>query len=267
MVLDEALICGTPFIATDFANAIEKKQYGIILKKDMSNLDINKILESKFNIDYKYPDYIKEWIKILKPIEKQNYKFSIIIPNYNNSKWLDKCINSILIQTYKNYEVIFIDDMSTDNSLKIAQELLCSFLGSGDNFIAEEYLDNYKLVNTSRNMYGYTGYYKGKRITIFPSGMGIPSMGIYSYELYKYYDVENIIRIGSCGGYNHTLKLKDIILVDNSYSQSTYAKYLDGYQDNLVKSTKNLNDIILKTSNELNLNEMIVLALESCLKL
>lgn len=121
-------------------------------------------------------------------------------------------------------------------------------------YIAKNYLQDYKIVNNVRGMTAYTGYYKGKRITIFPSGMGIPSMGIYSHELYKYYDVENIIRIGSCGGYNHTLKLKDIILVDNSYSQSTYAKYLDGYQDNLVKSTKNLNDIILKTSNELNMN-------------
>ena len=121
-------------------------------------------------------------------------------------------------------------------------------------YIAKNYLQDYKIVNNVRGMTAYTGYYKGKRITIFPSGMGIPSMGIYSYELYKYYDVENIIRIGSCGGYNHTLKLKDIILVDNSYSQSTYAKYLNGYQDNLVKSTKNLNDIILKTSNELNMN-------------
>ena len=121
-------------------------------------------------------------------------------------------------------------------------------------YIAKNYLQDYKIVNNVRGMTAYTGYYKGKRITIFPSGMGLLSMGIYSYELYKYYDVENIIRIGSCGGYNHTLKLKDIILVDNSYSQSTYAKYLDGYQDNLVKSTKNLNDIILKTSNELNMN-------------
>ena len=121
-------------------------------------------------------------------------------------------------------------------------------------YIAENFLKDAVCVNKIRAMYAYTGEYNGKRITVMGSGMGIPSMGIYSYELYKYYDVENIIRIGSCGGYNHTLKLKDIILVDNSYSQSTYAKYLDGYQDNLVKSTKNLNDIILKTSNELNMN-------------
>ena len=140
----------------------------------------------------------------------------------------------------------------------IKEDISKNILMPGDpkrcEYIAKNYLQDYKIVNNVRGMTAYTGYYKGKRITIFPSGMGIPSMGIYSYELYKYYDVENIIRIGSCGGYNHTLKLKDIILVDNSYSQSTYAKYLDGYQDNLVKSTKNLNDIILKTSNELNMN-------------
>jgi glycosyltransferase involved in cell wall biosynthesis len=124
MVLDESLICCTPFIATDFPNAIEKQKYGIVLKKDMSNLDINKILESKFDIKYTYPDYIKEWVKILKPIEKNNYKFSIIIPNYNNGKWLDKCLNSVLNQTYKNYEIIFVDDMSTDNSLEVASRLL-----------------------------------------------------------------------------------------------------------------------------------------------
>ena len=138
------------------------------------------------------------------------------------------------------------------------EDISKNILMTGDpkrcEYIAKNYLQDYKIVNNVRGMTAYTGYYKGKRITIFPSGMGIPSMGIYSYELYKYYDVENIIRIGSCGGYNHTLKLKDIILVDNSYSQSTYAKYLDGYQDNLVKSTKNLNDIILKTSNELSMN-------------
>ena len=61
-------------------------------------------------------------------------------------------------------------------------------------YIAENFLDNYKLVNQVRNMFGYTGYYKGKRITVFASGMGIPSIGIYAYELFKYYDVKKIIR-------------------------------------------------------------------------
>ena len=65
-------------------------------------------------------------------------------------------------------------------------------------YIAENFLENYKLVNSVRNVFAYTGFYKGKRITVMASGMGMPSMGIYCYELYKFYGVEEIIRIGSC---------------------------------------------------------------------
>jgi purine-nucleoside phosphorylase len=65
-------------------------------------------------------------------------------------------------------------------------------------YIAENFLENYRLVNSVRNMFAYTGFYKGNRITVMASGMGMPSMGIYCYELYKFYDVETIIRIGSC---------------------------------------------------------------------
>ncbi len=65
-------------------------------------------------------------------------------------------------------------------------------------YIAENFLQNPRLINSVRNIYGYTGTYKGKEITVFASGMGMPSMGIYCYELYKFYDVETIIRIGSC---------------------------------------------------------------------
>ena len=68
-------------------------------------------------------------------------------------------------------------------------------------YIAKKFLKEVKLVNSVRGMTAYTGYYKDKLVTVFPSGMGIPSMGIYSYELFKEYGVENIIRIGSCGGY------------------------------------------------------------------
>ena len=78
-------------------------------------------------------------------------------------------------------------------------------------YIAENFLDNYKLVNQVRGMFAYTGTYKGKEISIMAHGMGMPSVGIYSYELFKFYDVENIIRIGSCGGYKPELKLFDII--------------------------------------------------------
>ena len=79
---------------------------------------------------------------------------------------------------------------------------------------AKNFLTNAKLVNLVRGITAYTGYYKGKMVTVFPSGMGNPSIGIYSYELFNFYDVENIIRIGSCGAYSEALKLNDIILVE-----------------------------------------------------
>ncbi len=120
-------------------------------------------------------------------------------------------------------------------------------------YIAKNYLTDYKLVNDVRGMSAYTGYYKEKLVTIFPSGMGCPSMGIYSYELYKYYDVENIIRIGSCGGYSNKLKLKDVILVTGSYSESTYGQSLDNYHEKLIKSDKNLNSLIEKTATDIDI--------------
>ena len=127
MVMYEALILGTPVIATDFANAVMELsdgKKGLVLKKDLSNLNIRKILDLKKNFEYKYPDIRKEWLKVLKPYEKRNIKFSIVIPNYNNEIWLKKCLSSVLNQTYKNYEIIFVDDKSTDDSVKIASSLL-----------------------------------------------------------------------------------------------------------------------------------------------
>ena len=97
-------------------------------------------------------------------------------------------------------------------------------------YIAETFLKDYKLVNTVRNMFAYTGTYKGHRVTVFASGMGNGSMGIYSYELFKFYDVDTIIRIGSAGAYTDKLNLYDIVLVDGSYSESSYAK-VQGNED------------------------------------
>lgn len=115
-------------------------------------------------------------------------------------------------------------------------------------YIAKKYLKEARLVNTVRGMNAYTGYYKDKLVTVFPSGMGIPSMGIYSYELFKEYGVEEIIRIGSCGGYSSRLKLRDVILVTESYSESTYAIYLDNYKDKFIKSNESLNNVIESTA-------------------
>lgn len=107
--------------------------------------------------------------------------------------------------------------------------------------IAEKYLSDYKLVNSVRGMYAYTGLYKGKSITVMASGMGIPSMGIYSYELYKFYDVENIIRIGSCGSYLKDLDLYDIVIAESVYSKSTYAEDYK-YNSKIVECSKYLLD-------------------------
>ena len=90
-------------------------------------------------------------------------------------------------------------------------------------FIAENFLDDYKLVNNVRGVQGYTGYYKGKRVSVMASGMGQASIGIYSYELFKFYDVENIIRIGSCGGFSKKLHVKDIVIAMGASTNSNYA--------------------------------------------
>lgn len=126
MVMYEALIVGTPCVCTDFKNAIKELTdgKGYIVNQDLSNFDLEKIENLKKDFTYHYPDYSKEWLKIIEPPKKKDYKFSIIIPNYNNGKFLEKCLNSVLNQTYKNYEIIFVDDMSEDNSLEIANKML-----------------------------------------------------------------------------------------------------------------------------------------------
>ena len=90
-------------------------------------------------------------------------------------------------------------------------------------FIAEHFLENPKLVSSVRNILAYTGTYEGKPVSVMASGMGMPSIGIYSYELYKFYEVENIIRIGSAGAYTADLNLFDVVLATGSYSESTFA--------------------------------------------
>jgi len=121
-------------------------------------------------------------------------------------------------------------------------------------YIAKNFLKDYKLVNSVRGMTAYTGYYKDRLVTIFPSGMGNPSMGIYSYELFKEYGVENIIRIGSTGGYSEKLKLNDVILVTESYSESTYGSVLDDYKNKNIVSSNDLNLVIESTAKDNNID-------------
>ena len=120
-------------------------------------------------------------------------------------------------------------------------------------YIAEKFLEDAKLVNKVRNIFAYTGNYKGKRITVMASGMGLPSMGIYCYELFKFYDVDTIIRIGSCGAYKPELNILDIVLVENSYTESTFAYQMTGKECNKVSADINLNNLIESTSKEIEI--------------
>ena len=114
--------------------------------------------------------------------------------------------------------------------------------------IAEKYLENAKLVNDVRGILAFTGSYKGKEVTIMASGMGMPSMGIYCYELYKYYDVDNIIRIGSCGANDPNLDLFDIVLTSNVYSESNFALTFANENCHYVEPSLELNNKIIKTA-------------------
>lgn len=120
-------------------------------------------------------------------------------------------------------------------------------------YIAENFLEDYKLVNTVRNILAYTGKYKGKEITVFSTGMGMPSMGIYCYELYKFYGVENIIRIGSCGAYVPDLNIFDTILVKSSYTEGNFAKAFNSEDIHLADSSSLLNTAITQTATEKNI--------------
>lgn len=120
-------------------------------------------------------------------------------------------------------------------------------------FIAKTYLTKVEKINSVRNMFGYTGYYKGKKITVMGSGMGMPSIGIYSYELFNFYDVENIIRIGSCGAYSKELDLYDCLLVTEAFSESSYAKVMGVSNKKTLKANKTLNNKIRKKAQSLQI--------------
>jgi len=121
-------------------------------------------------------------------------------------------------------------------------------------YIAENFLTDAKQINSVRNMNGYTGFYKGKKVTVFASGMGIPSIGIYSYELFKFYNVEKIIRIGTCGSFHPDVKLLDVILSTGAYAKTYFNQLLDGGTENYVESSKELNQKIMETAKNKNIS-------------
>ena len=121
-------------------------------------------------------------------------------------------------------------------------------------FIAENFLEDYKLVNEVRGMLAYTGTYKGKDVTVMGHGMGNPSIGIYSYELYKFYDVENIIRVGSCGSYLESINVGEVIVANQATSDSTFADLINiELVNNSLSASEELLKTCVKVSEELKI--------------
>lgn len=120
-------------------------------------------------------------------------------------------------------------------------------------YIAENFLENPRLVNETRGMKAYTGTYKGKPISVMGSGMGQPSIGIYSYELFQFFGVDNIIRIGTAGSYVDSLNVMDVVLADAAYSESVFAKGAWGIEEHKLSASKTLNEKIRASAQTLGL--------------
>lgn len=148
--------------------------------------------------------------------------------------------------------------MPTPHIEALKEEIAETVIMPGDpmraKFIADTYLENVTCINDVRGMLGYTGFYKGKRLTVMGSGMGAPSMGIYSYELYKFYDVKEILRIGSCGSIVSNLNLFDLVLVEGSFSDSAYARVQNGSTDTILYASKEFNQKIEEKAKNKGIN-------------
>lgn len=145
--------------------------------------------------------------------------------------------------------------MSTVHIAASPEQVAPAFLMPGDplraRFIAENFLTDVTQFNQVRNMLGYTGNYKGQRISVMGSGMGMPSMGIYAHELFTQFRVERIIRIGSCGAYTRSLQLFDLLLADDAWSESTFAQAYSGSEGPLTQPSPTLNQAIKKSAEQL----------------
>ena len=119
-------------------------------------------------------------------------------------------------------------------------------------YIADNFFNNARLVSDVRNVYAYTGYYNGKRVTAMAAGMGMPSAGIYYHELFKFYDVEKIIRIGTCGGTTKEEKLFDIVVADKAYTTSNFAFTYGGTDTHIAYPSKKLTNSLMDSCKELN---------------
>ena len=148
--------------------------------------------------------------------------------------------------------------MATPHNSASKGQIAKTVLMPGDplrsRFIARTFLDDAALVNGVRAINGYTGYYHGKPVTVMASGMGMPSIGIYSYELFKHYDVDNIIRVGSAGAYVPELNVFDVVLASAAYSESTFAKVQCGYEKDISYPSSELNGKLIHAASDLGID-------------
>ena len=119
--------------------------------------------------------------------------------------------------------------------------------------IAETLLENAKLINNVRGIQGYTGYYKGKKVSVMASGMGNPTMGIYSYELFKFFDVKKIIRIGSIGAMNKDIPLKSLIITEKTYTNTNYNNFYINNGESFISASNELISQATRKAEELGL--------------
>lgn len=147
--------------------------------------------------------------------------------------------------------------MSTPHNRAEKGDFARTVLMPGDplraKFIAETFLESPRLVTDVRGMLGYTGTYRGRPVSVMGSGMGMPSIGIYSYELYTQYGVDNIIRIGSAGSYTDKAKLFDVLLSTGAYSESNYAVTQSGDTEEIQRPSEALNEALRRSAAEQNI--------------
>ncbi len=146
--------------------------------------------------------------------------------------------------------------MSTPHNAAAKGDFAKTVLMPGDplraQFIAETFLEAPRLVTSVRGMLGFTGTYQGVPVSVMGSGMGMPSIGIYSWELFTRYDVENIIRIGSAGSYSPEAKVFDVVLASRAYSESSYAKTQNGFEGDMTFPSPTLCEALRKSADKLS---------------
>ena len=148
--------------------------------------------------------------------------------------------------------------MATPHNEAKKEDIAKIVITAGDpkrcEYIAKKYLKDANLINSVRGMTAYTGTYKGKRITVFPMGMGMPSLGIYAYELFKFYDVDTIIRVGTAGTPDKDMEILETVILEGSYTESNYALAINrDEQTHLSYADEGLTNLIEETAKENNI--------------